>query len=93
MLLLLVRQVAIGLDHQVDILFHLCPFQDEFLVVGIVVEFHSSPVVVDKASAAVLKIVGVPTDAVFLCQCLGTEIAIRLALVQCHNALLTTCKS
>ena len=48
---------------------------------------------VDKASAAVQKIVGVPTDAVFLCQCLGTEIAIRLALVQCHNALLTTCKS
>lgn len=26
MLLLLVGQIAVGLDHQVDILFHLCPF-------------------------------------------------------------------
>ena len=93
MLLLLVRQVAVGLEHQIDILFHLCPFQGDFLVVGIVVKFQPLPVVVDKASAAVQKIVGVPTDAVFLCQCLGTEIAIRLALVQCHNALLTACKS
>ena len=92
-LLFLVGQVAVGLNHQVDILFHLCPFQGGFLVVGVMVEFQPFPVMVDKASAAVQKIVGVPTDAVFLCQCLGTEIAIRLALVQCHNALLTTCKS
>ena len=56
------------------------------------VKFHSSPVVVDEPSAAVQKIVGMPTDAVFLCQCLGTEITIRLGLVQCHNALLTACK-
>ena len=56
------------------------------------VKFQSSPVVVDEAATAVQKIVGVPTDAVFLCQCLGTEIAVGLALVQCHNALLTTCK-
>ena len=93
MLLLLVRQVAVGLDHQVDILFHLCPFQGGFLVVRVTLEFQPFPVMVDKASVAVQKIVGVPTDAVFLCQCLGTEIAIRLALVQCRNALLTTCKS
>jgi len=92
MLLFLVGQVAVGLDHQVDILFHLRPFQDEFLVVGIVVEFHSSPVVVDKASTAVQKIVGMPTDAVLLCQRLGTEFSVRLGLVQCHNALLATCK-
>ena len=48
---------------------------------------------VDKASAAVQKIVGVPTDAVLLCQRFGAEIAIRLALVQCHNALLAAHKS
>ena len=47
---------------------------------------------VDKASAAVQKIVGVPTDAVFLCQCLDTEIAVCLGLVQCHNTLLATLK-
>ena len=57
------------------------------------VKFHSSPVVVDEASTAVQKIVGVPTDAVVLCQCLGTEVAVGLALVQCHNALLTALKS
>ena len=57
------------------------------------VKFHSSPVVVDEASTAVQKIVGVPTDTVFLCQRLGTKFAVRLGLVQCHNALLTASKS
>ena len=57
------------------------------------VKFHSSPVVVDKPSAAIQIIVGVPTDAVFLCQCLGTETAVGLGLVQCHNALLAAHKS
>ena len=52
-------------------------------MVRVTLEFQPFPVMVDKASVAVQKIVGVPTDAVFLCQCLGTEIAIRLALVQC----------
>ena len=47
---------------------------------------------VDESPAAVQKIVGVPTDAVFLCQCLGTKIAVRLGLVQCHNALFTASK-
>ena len=56
------------------------------------VKFHSSPVVVDKPSAAIQIIVGVPTDAVFLCQCLDTEIAVGLGLVQCHNTLLATLK-
>ena len=56
------------------------------------VKFHSSPVVVDEASTAVQKIVGVPADAVLFCQSLGTEGAVCLGLVQCHNALLTTCK-
>ena len=92
MLLFLVGQVAVGLDHQVDILFHLRPFQGDFLVVGVMVKFHSSPVVVDKPSAAIQIIVGVPTDAVLLCQCFGTEFAVRLGLVQRHNALFAACK-
>ena len=92
MLLFSIRQVAVGLDHQVDILFHLCPFQGDFLVVRIVVKFQPLPVVVYKTPAAVQKIVGVPTDAVFLCQRLGTEVAVRLGLVQCHNTLLATLK-
>ena len=57
------------------------------------VKFHSSPIVVHKAPASVQKIVGVPTNAVLLCQRFGTEIAIRLGLVQCHNALFTAHKS
>ena len=57
------------------------------------VKFHSSPVVVHEASTAVQKIVGVPTDSVLLCQCLGTESAVWLGLVQCHNALLAAHKS
>ena len=93
MLLLLVRQVTVGLDHQVNILFYLCPFQGDFLVVGIMVKFQSLPVVVHKTPASVQKIVGVPTDAVLLCQRFGTEIAVRLGLVQCHNALFTAHKS
>ena len=56
-------------------------------------KFKSLPVVVHKTPASIQKIVGVPTDAVLFCQCLGTEIAVRLALVQSHNALLTALKS
>ena len=92
MLLLLVRQVAVGLDHQVNILFHLCPFQGDFLVVGVTLKFQSLPVMVDESPASVQKIVGVPTDAVFLSQSLGTESAVRLNLVQSHNALLAALK-
>ena len=57
------------------------------------IKFHSSPIVVHKAPASVQKIVGVPTDTVLLCQSLGTEAAVRLGLVQCHNALFTAHKS
>jgi len=90
--LLLVGQVTVGLDHQVDILFHLRPFQGDFLVVGVMVKFQSLPVVIHKTPASVQKIVGVPTNAVLLCQCFGTEFSVRLGLVQFHNALLATCK-
>ena len=92
LLLFFIRQVAVGLDHQVDILFHLRPFQGDFLVVRVMVKFQSLPVVVHKTPASVQKIVGVPTNAVLLCQCFGTEFSVRLGLVQCHNALLATCK-
>ncbi len=57
------------------------------------VKFQSLPVVVDKTAAAVQKIVGVPTDAVLFCQRFGAEFAVRLGLVQCHNALFTAHKS
>ena len=93
MLLLFVRQVTVGLDHQVDILFHLRPFQGDFLVFGVMVKFQPLAVVVHKSTAAIQKIVGVPTDAVLFCQRFGTEAAVGLGLVQCHNALLTACKS
>ena len=88
MLLFLVRQVAVGLDYQVDILFHLRPFQGEFLVVRVMVKFQTLPVVVHKTPASVQKIVGVPTDAVLLCQRFGTEAAVRLRLVQFDDPLL-----
>ena len=56
------------------------------------VKFQSLSVMIYKTPASVQKIVGVPTNAVLLCQCFGTEFAVRLGLVQCHNALLATCK-
>ena len=56
------------------------------------VKFQPLPVMIHKASAAIQIIVGVPTDAVLLCQRFGTEIAVGLGLVQCHNALFTTRK-
>ena len=43
----------------------------DFLVVGVMVEFQTLPVVIHKAPASVQKIVGMPTDAVLLCQRLG----------------------
>ena len=57
------------------------------------VKFQTLPVVIHKAPASVQKIVGVPTNAVLLCQCFGTEFAVRLDLVQRHNALLAARKS
>ena len=48
---------------------------------------------VDKASAAVQKIVGVPTNAILLCQRFGAELSVGLGLVQRHNALFAAHKS
>ena len=57
------------------------------------VEFQTLPVVVHKTPASVQKIVGVPTNAILLCQRFGAEVAVSLGLVQCHNALLAAHKS
>ena len=62
-------------------------------MIRVVVKFQSLPVVIHKTPASVQKIVGVPTNAVLLCQCFGTEFAVRLGLVQRHNALLAARKS
>ena len=62
-------------------------------MVGGMIKFQSLPVMIYKTPAAVQKIVGVPTDSVLLCQRFGTEAAVRLGLVQCHNALLAAHKS
>ena len=88
MLLFSIRQVAVGLDHQVDILFHLCPFQDGFLVVRVTLEFQSFPIMIYKTAAAVQKVVRMSTDAVLMCQCFGAEFAVRLRLVQFDDPLL-----
>ena len=61
-------------------------------MVGVMIKFQSLPVMIYKTPAAVQKIVGVPTDSVLLCQRFGTEAAVRLGLVQCHNALFAACK-
>ena len=57
------------------------------------VKFQSLPVVIHKTPASVQKIVGVPTNAVLLCQCFGTEFAVRLCLVQFDDPLLAILKT
>ena len=57
------------------------------------VEFQTLPVVVHKPPTSVQKIVGVPTNAILLCQRFGAEVAVSLGLVQCHNTLLAAHKS
>ena len=62
-------------------------------MIRVVVKFKSFSIMIYKTAAAIQKIVGVPTDAVLLCQRLGTEFSVRLGLVQRHNALLAARKS
>ena len=62
-------------------------------MIRVVVKFKSFSIMIYKTAAAIQKIVGMPTDAVLLCQCFGTEFAVRLGLVQRHNALLAAHKS
>ena len=62
-------------------------------MIRVVVKFKSLSIMIYKTAAAIQKIVGVPTHAILLCQCLGTEVAVWLGLVQNHNALLAAHKS
>ena len=56
-------------------------------MIRVMVKFKSFPIMIYKTAAAVQKVVRMSTDAVLLCQCFGTEFAVRLGLVQRHNAL------
>ena len=55
-------------------------------------KYQPLPVLIQNPPAPAQKLVGGPADAVLLCQRFGTEFSVRLGLVQCHNALLATCK-
>ena len=83
-----IRQIAVGLNHQVDIFFHLRPAQRDFRVFRVMVKFQPLAIMVHKAAAAIQKIMGMPADAVLLCKCFGTEFPVRLGLVQFNNSLL-----
>ena len=62
-------------------------------MIRVVVKFKSFSIMIYKTAAAIQKIVGVPTNAILLCQRFGAEVAVSLGLVQCHNALLAAHKS
>ena len=62
-------------------------------MIGVVVKFKSFSIMIYKTAAAIQKIVGMPTDAVLLCQCFGTEFAVRLGLVQFYDPLLAILKT
>ena len=62
-------------------------------MIRVVVKFKSFSIMIYKTAAAIQKILRMSTNAVLLCQCFGTEFAVRLDLVQRHNALLAARKS
>ena len=62
-------------------------------MIRVVVKFKSFSIMIYKTAAAIQKIVGMPTDAVLLCQCFGTEFAVRLGLVQFNDSLLAILKT
>ena len=88
-----IRQIPIRLNHQVDILFHLYPAQRDFLIIRVVDKFQAFSIVIYKSATAIQIIVGMTADAVLLCQCLGTELFVRLGLVQLNNSLLAILKA
>ena len=61
-------------------------------MIRVAVKFKSFSIMIYKTAAAIQKVLRMSADAVFFCQCFGAEFAVRLGLVQCHNALLATCK-
>ena len=61
-------------------------------MIRVVVKFKSFSIMIYKTAAAIQKILRMSADAVLFCQCFGTEFAVRLGLVQRHNALFAACK-
>ena len=87
--LFLICQIAVGLNHQVDIPLNLRPAQCGFLMFRVMVKFQTFAIVVHKSAAAIQIIVGMPADAVLLCKCFGTELSVGLNLIQLSDSLLT----
>lgn len=56
-------------------------------------KFQAFSIVIHKSATAIQIIVGMTADAVLLCQCLGTELFVRLGLVQLNNSLLAILKA
>ena len=56
-------------------------------MIRVVVKFKSFSIMIYKTAAAIQKILRMSADAVLFRQCFGTEFAVRLGLVQRHNAL------
>ena len=56
-------------------------------------KFQTLTIMVHKSAAAIQIIVGMPADAVLLCQCLGTELFVGLGLIQLNDSLLSILKS
>ena len=90
--LFLIGQVTVGVNHQVDILFCLCPAQSDFLIIRVVDKFQAFSIVIHESTAAIQIIVGTPADAVLLCQCSGSEFSVGLVLVQLDDSLLAILK-
>ena len=62
-------------------------------MIRVVVKFKSFSIMIYKTAAAIQIIVGVPTDAVLLCQRFGAEFAVGLCLVQFDDPLLAILKT
>ena len=83
-------KIAVGLDHQIDVLLDLTPAEKRFFMAGIVFKLQTVPAVGHKAAAAVEIFVGAAADAILLCQRFGAEFAVLLSLVQFNDPLFST---
>ena len=90
--LFLIGQVAVGVNHQVDISFHLRPAQRGFLMFRIMDKFQTFAIMVHKSAAAIQIVMGMSTDAVLLSQRFGTEFSVGLNLIQLGDTLLAVLK-
>ena len=70
MLFFLIGQVAVRLNHQVDVFLDLCPAQRNLLMIRVVVKFKSFSIMIYKTAAAIQKILRMSADAVLFCQML-----------------------